>query len=192
MKVAFVHIPKTGGASVQTWLTQNRINNQKIGHLTLNERRGKNLPTEYDKSFTIVRNTYSRMLSLYNWGKHKIPKSIWRAKKKNNTEILENYYYPQQKAWDKGIVYYIDYCVDHQLRNVKNQLDFIEDVDMLLSYENLEEEFKQIQTLVNCNVPLTQRIHTYKDKTITNYSTEYIKCIQRHFANDIDYFKYKV
>jgi len=190
MKIAFVHIPKTAGASVQAWLKQNKIHHQQIGHLTLAERIERNRPTKYDTSFTIVRNTYSRMLSLYNWGKHKIPKSIWRAKKQNKIDMLENYYYPLQQAWEKGIVYYIDYCVANKLRNVKCQTDFIEGVDIILRYESLEKDFMQIQTLVNCNEPLTQQIHNYKEKTITEYSTEYIRCIKKHFHKDLDYFEY--
>ena len=190
MKVAFVHIPKTAGASVQAWLKQNRIHHQPIGHLTLDEREKRHLPTKYDISFTIVRNTYSRMLSLYNWGKHKIPKSIWRAKKQNKTDMLENYFYPMQRAWEKGIVYYIDYCIANELRNVKCQTDFIQDVNIILKYESLQQDFLTIQNLVNCREPLSQQVHNYKNKTVNEYSTEYIRCIKKHFNKDLDYFGY--
>lgn len=190
MKLAFVHIPKTAGASITKWFRTNNLPFQPIEHLTLQERKDRDPYLNYDKSFTVVRNTYSRMLSLYNFGKYKIPKSIWRANKTNNIDMINNYYKPLQDAWNKGIVYYIDYCVANKLRNVKCQTDFIDGVDIILQYESLEQNFVQVQKLVNCYIPLTQQIHSYKNKTVMEYSTEYKKCIQKHFQKDLELFNY--
>lgn len=190
MRLALVHIPKTAGASIAKWFQTNKIIYQPAVHLTLQECKDVDTSFECDKSFTVVRNTYSRMLSLYNFGKYKIPKSIWRARKANDFDLINNYYNPMQAAWDKGIVYYIDYAVDNNLRSVMCQTKFIEDVEILLKFENLNNEFTKVQELVNCNAPLTQQLHKYKEKTVTEYSEDYINCIKRHFQKDLDFFKY--
>ena len=56
-------------------------------------------------------------------------------------DLINNYYNPMQAAWDKGIVYYIDYAVDNNLRSVMCQTKFIEDVEILLKFDRVYHRF---------------------------------------------------
>jgi len=75
MKIAFVHIPKTGGASVYRWWYKNLRNSNfqfvRNGHEFIG-----NIKEDYDKSFTITRNTWNRLISLYVFQEQKCYQKI--------------------------------------------------------------------------------------------------------------------
>ena len=73
MKIGFVHIPKSAGESITRWAWENHANIfVEIGHNSLSEYR----KLHYDKTFAIPRNTYRRILSLYNWADYKYTKIL--------------------------------------------------------------------------------------------------------------------
>lgn len=190
-KIAFIHIPKTAGASITRWARDNLKQNEyrTLGHKTLSEYLEKYPDFDYETSVTVVRNTYDRMISLYNFKKSKLLTDKKEAEKKELSEKQKEVDF-EREAWKKGIVYYIDYCVDQQNRGTFSQLYFIHNVDKLLYYENLNEDFKFIQGQLDCFSPLTQKRHLNLDKTITKVSDDYIRCIKRNFQDELEYFGY--
>lgn len=74
-KIVFIHIPKTGGTSVETMLNLNELKSlkkvcpspQHMTGLSLRKRIGTQLWKRCFR-FTIVRNPYTRILSEFNWG----------------------------------------------------------------------------------------------------------------------------
>ena len=162
-KITFVHIPKSAGASINSWAKTNHIDNfVSIGHKSINEYKTIYPDWTYDTSVAIPRNTYTRMLSLYNFARHKTLKNLRQAKQGkrivNKKRLLESL-----SAWDKGITYYLDYILEYSFSH-HNQLKYIENVDLLIPYENLKNDFSKIQKLTDCQEPLIQKIHSYKDK----------------------------
>lgn len=190
-KIAFVHIPKSAGASIRSWANTNHLDNfVSIGHNSLKEYKDNDLDWTYDTSIAIPRNTYSRMISLYNFAKYKTLKNLEQAKRGkrvvNEVQLRESL-----TAWEKGITYFLDYILEYSFSH-HNQMKYIKDVDILIRYENLQTDFYKIQELTNCNAPLVQHIHNYKDKKyVTSLSSDYIKCIKRHFKEELEYFNYK-
>jgi len=77
-KCIFIHIPKTGGTSVEQFIRdqdRNDIqylgvrNNRSMHHMTASQLKLELLPTQYNSyyRFSIVRNPYDRLLSEYYW-----------------------------------------------------------------------------------------------------------------------------
>lgn len=193
-KIVFVHIPKSAGGSIVKWVKQNNVENfVNAAHRSLLEFKKFQPTVGIYKSFTITRNTYYRMLSLYNFSKNKHYKKLKQVKvgKRSLPQDSITHTHKSIKAWDKGIVYYLDFILDHNFTH-HDQLKYIQDVDLIISYENLKNEFNKIQQLTTCYEPLTQQVHAYKEKAVTDMSLEYVKCIKRHFAEELDYFQYTV
>lgn len=182
MKVAFVHIPKTGGASIYRWWHLNFkdsdfqiIRNQ---HLFLNS-----ITEPYDTSFTITRNTYDKLISLYVFQKFKCHQKI---RKGYNVSWYENIL----NIWNKGIIYYLKYSLENNFNGVTSQLDYIDGVEHIFSTENLKNDFKKIQKWANTNVPLTIDVHVQSYNKRDFMTPEYIKFVETHFSKEIEYFNY--
>ena len=187
MKIGFVHIPKSAGGSIIRWAWENHANIfVQIGHHSLSEYNKHH----YEITFAIPRNTYRRILSLYNWADYKYTKTL-----KKNSETSEKYKMAkrQQKYWRRGIVPFCDYIFENpEVRSHHDQLEYIKGVDLLLPYESLAEDFYKIQELFNSTVPLTYTEHSRTSNLhVSELSTDFVKCIKRHFAEELDYFEYE-
>jgi len=60
----------------------------------------------------------------------------------------------------------------------------------VLEQENLKTQFKQIQTLANCFVPLPTDIHKMKYNYEDFCTNEYISFIEKNFEKEIELFNY--
>ena len=98
----------------------------------------------------------------------------------------------QQKYWRLGIVPFCDYVFENpEVRSHHDQLKYIKGVDLLVSYESLAEDFYKIQELFNSTVPLNYTVHSRTSNLyVSELSTDFVKCINRHFAEELDYFEY--
>ena len=165
-KLIFIHIPKTGGGSIEKTLkiygTENNgdlkpnlnilygiSNNKVLQHLTLQEilEITKNKFNDY-KIFTFVRNPYDRIVSEYLWrsqayGLRKVEFKEFLnedviTKKNNINKHLKNFY-KDEKLIPFLDVHYID------------QIDFLKienkiKVDHIGKFENINNDFKKITT----------------------------------------------
>ncbi len=174
-KIIFVHIPKTGGSSIERALGIYGVNNsgnnlqvnedilfgQGLQHLTMSKillRMGHDICDRYFK-FAFVRNPWDRALSAYRW----------------------------RRTWDKNFfkMSFAEFVKDELSNNLKNsshyrpQIEFIVDdpsfksdyvplVDYVGRFENLRGDFQQVVErcqlgdieLSNINKsPLLQRAH---------------------------------
>lgn len=193
----FVHIPKTAGESIKRWLSDNSINfnsDPELLHKSLDEIKNfyveKDGKINYRFSFTVVRNTYDRMISLYEWTKYKRTRKFFKDIKRGNPpnptdkkliEVLE-----------KGIVYFLNFLKDNPFDNytLRSQVDWIKDVDIILRTENITEEFGIIQNKLNCHSPLTQKLHVLDYDPSIYYSDNFLKFVETNFQDELDYFKY--
>lgn len=187
MKVGFVHIPKSAGASINRWGWENHANVfVEIGHNSLAEYH----KLHYDTTFAVPRNTYRRILSLYNWAIYKTTKILKTGQVKSEEYKIAR---RQQKYWHKGIELYCDYIFENVVvRDHHDQLKYIKGVDLLVPYESLAEDFYKIQELFNSDMPLVYTEHSRTSNTnLSELSTGFVNCIKRHFAEELDYFEYQ-
>lgn len=177
-KLTFVHIPKNGGSSVVQWLRENFTTDIIKNHPSLSM-----IKTEWDvhRSFAIVRNPWARIVSAYfylqQYGFY------WEH---NNITSAEDF-----PSFD-SFVHNMDYDLN-SWNNIKtNQHEWLthEDNTIILRAETLNEDFKQIQDLLNCHIPLpfinTSEHKDYKDY----YNINQVEHIRKVFQKDIDMFGY--
>ena len=187
---AFVHIPRTAGGSIKLWAQQNNIPLTVFGHYTAIQLKEI---TTWNQCFTVTRNTYSRLISLYLFSKPKAEKNIRLVRKyvEISKQVLENH--------SKVIEYFTKWYVT-EIPTFYNQLEYIKGVDILLSFENLIQDFTKIQSIIGCQAPLVQSKHKKYTKKFHAPSvtpkelltTGYINTIKYLFAEELDYFDYTV
>lgn len=175
--LTFVHIPKNGGSSVVEWLIENFETETKQGHPSLTMMREW---WDIKRTFAIVRNPWSRIVSSYFYLKQY--GFYW---KDNNINSIEEF-----PSWN-DFVMKLDYDTKSWNNITTNQVEWIDGgVDYILRMENLNEEFKLIQDLLNCHVPLLTLNTSDHDDYRKYYTDDQIKHVARVFEKDIDTFKY--
>lgn len=172
LNITFFHLPKNAGTSIADWLTDN-VNGEEYFHDFRHERpaRLKPLFGDFGWSFCCARNPWDRTVSWYHFFK----------KQGKITVTFEEYMNCLIKG-DESIKY---------IRNLNEQLLIVNEVDYVLRYENLVEDFKVVQDKVNCHVPL---IHVNKSQRTkyTDYYTkdEYINWISEQCSDEIEHLNY--
>ena len=148
-KLTFIHVPKTGGTSI-TRLIQSKYQHEFSGrtHDTWND-----LPDHWrDNVFAVVRNPYSRVVSLWTFAKKVLMKKLDK-----DPEFIQ----PQLDVLDLGFKHFVFECQEtlwrktreHQSDGLfwtqKTQLNKLPG-DLagitLLRMENLQEQFSALMT----------------------------------------------
>lgn len=194
--IIFVHVPKTGGTSIAEWLTTNC--NGKKGrrvHHPLSE-----LKKEFNKdafSFTVVRNPWDRLLSYYVYIKKTTENRLndallGKLKKSNKLKKTPAYLSETLELLNKGFEYFIknDWVWTRTNMSISHQTDIAEGVDLILKFENLTEDFKKIQTIMNCYLPLPYKNITTHSHYSTYYNQEMIDIISDKFKDEIIRYNY--
>ena len=170
----FIHIPKNAGTSFILELCENNVS-----HKTITEYDKK----LWDKTVAIVRNPYTRLISLYNYAK--LEKSYWHSLD-NSTEygIHVLYNYCNSHTFEEFIV---DLCANNKFEDSYNNYYSFEDVvhvapqhhwiltpekkivSKILRFENLNEDIKNILNidikLKKINQSTENYDNYYNDKT---------------------------
>lgn len=168
----FVHIPKTGGTSVEVAL-QGRGEKESIKHRTALQY--CDIWDDYFK-FTIVRNPWDLMVSWWKWRTRHKQLSFPDFIKKQKDLIPGNVYFKP------GLT-----CFDFISDGDGNIL-----VDKICRFENLQGDFDDVCEAIG--VPQQKLPHTNKTKR-THYSDYYDDEIRElvadKFKKDIEYFNYE-
>ena len=184
-KFVFIHIPKTGGTTLEAYLLgiegverPNSLNdlskeNKKKYHLDHIKSQPHAFFSEIDSkirknyfSFTFVRNPFDRVVSEYNWD----PQF-------RNVTFLN--FLQRQHKWQK--------------RHSNSQLEFIdENINFIGRFENFQEDFNTVCDKIG--IPKQKLPH--KNKSKHKHYTEYYddetrQRVAEKYAKDIEYFNYK-
>lgn len=189
-KVIFVHTPKAAGGSIHQWLKKyHEQYNFKYAtaHKFLDVLR-EELPNE-DFSFSCIRNTYNRMISLYVFSRHKLFFKLRKSYQRNNQEAITQYE-QQTKELDKGIASWLEYAHENLPPVTTPLKEWVEGVDIILNQENLNEEFKIIQEKLNCFEPLETIHHRMDYDPKDFYSAEFKKVVENLYGDEIEKYKY--
>lgn len=204
-KYLFVHINKSGGGVVTSNFSKN--GNVKITgkHRSLKDmlkiaKEKHNIDRDKLFIFTIVRNPYERMLSMYlfytlDHNGNNSPEFF-----SGNSEIDNDFNkwieYIYSDNFDRNRkhsgVNIFKYCFSNQLNWLKDDNENLIEIDKILRHEKNEydELFKNILKLSKYD---TKKIlHPTKHEHYSEYYNDTsIRLVTKHYEEDIEYFKYK-
>lgn len=192
----FVHVPKTGGTSIAKWLVTNcnGVKGRRV-HSPLNS-----LKTEFNQdafSFAVVRNPWDRMLSYYFYikasTKNRLEDSLaGRLKKSHKLKKSPEHLTKTLEFLNKGFDYFIKNDQLWQMTNmsIAHQTDIAKDVDLILKFENLKEDFIQIQHKLDCFADLPHTNNTKHNHYSTYYTQETIDMVAKKFKDEITKYGY--
>lgn len=147
--IHFVHIPKTGGTSIEKWFSEkypSLLLNGKLEGVpsTLQHLDAKQYTKLFgdwpDFEFTVVRNPYDRLISAYRWrysraakaGSYVPPFKLWLLFKMRvslrDPRIDDNFYLPQVEFLrDKTLVYKFENGLDAVMGDFRERLSLRDD-----------------------------------------------------------------
>lgn len=201
-KYLFVHINKSGGAIITKNMELNgniKINgcHRSLKNMLQIAENNFSLKKENLYIFTIVRNPWDRMLSMYLF----YHKNNFNSPEffSGNSDIDNNFNswikYIYSKSFDRnkkhGDVNIYKYCFSNQLNWIKDDNENIININKILKFENneLKDFFENELKLKKYNIE--KKIHpTNHEHYSKYYNKESIELVRTHYQEDIDYFSY--
>jgi len=197
-KLTFIHLPKNAGTSISQWIEQNtnyQYDGQRHQHISA-------LPSEWqDNMFCVVRNPYQRAVSWYFFVQQMLDKKI---KRKTNSSFIEPQLEILSEGFEQFVSVYFDYVFSkskfRQASHVMTlksiaQSNFVGDnfKGIAIRYENIHKDWKIIQEIVGCHVPLpvtniTNYVNTFRWKKLYNENS--YRAVSKLFEKDIKQFGY--
>lgn len=183
-KCIFVHIPRTGGTSIEKQLNPSLRDGVKSGHskhMTAKQIYSLH-PDAWDKyfKFSFVRNPWDRMVSMYYQGFYnnpKIPTRYYGHKSGHSLEEFIEWWKPTK--WEKLLqVEYFDH----------SEMDFIG------RFERRSRDLTYISDQIGLDLTSSIKLRPSRGrpKDYTKlYTRQAIKTVENRFAEDIEAFGYK-
>lgn len=202
--LTFVHIPKTAGSSVSNWL-KTYTNSSDFLPKTWNSKHW-----QYDKValhmkrarldpglvVVVVRNPWDRLLSMWSYfygnrnehGKFKNPPINYGSPKKLKG-LVEGFSGRKQYH----AMSFREFVLESDWSAARYaQTEFFPENALILRYENLAQDFKQIQDMFDArNHPLPWINASQHDPYTSMYDEEMIEEVRRRASADIDFLGYE-
>jgi|APGre2960657423_1045063.scaffolds.fasta_scaffold43219_3 hypothetical protein len=177
--ITFIHIPKTAGVSINRYLRlQNEITYISNAHAFSSE-----IENPAPITFTVVRNPWDRVVSMYVFIKLHIPQIIF-------IQLYTPVLIP--KDFNDFVLNIMKISNFGGKKISTPQVRWIEPgVTHLLRFENLEKDFKTIQDIFQCYEPLGMLNKIEHDHYRTYYNDETQQVIAEMFKEDIEAFGYE-
>ncbi|MDJ0729444.1 MAG: sulfotransferase family 2 domain-containing protein [Crocosphaera sp.] len=208
----FVHIPKTGGTSIQSllmkysedrivykdksnpnnsfWLFNDQLSLKK--HSKLKEYKNKIDYDTYKKMFrfAVIRNPWDMMISWYfsphsgrtQWDRDKFIKLLYSVPRPRNFLLLPSL---KTRILEK---IYENLKIPDSLYNIK--LD--RDIDYLIKFENLESDWNKVCKLIGITPETLPKKHKSKRLHYSHYYDDELKeLVANKFVLEIKYMGYK-
>lgn len=184
--LTFVHIPKNAGTAIVKWFRENKTfflaDPIFFGHHESLPMLKKTFPT--NKTFAIVRNPWDRLVSFYTFARD--GQTAWCVNFRKANNLVDEF--PSFNQWLNNLE---KYETLHWFKTTTNQVDWIPDgVTHLLRQENLNEDFKKIQEIVDFHIDLDIVNRTFHDTYRDCFNDHQKQKVAKLFEKDIDTFGY--
>tara|TARA_B100000674_G_C37584777_1_gene798010 strand:- start:70 stop:699 length:630 start_codon:yes stop_codon:yes gene_type:complete len=202
-KILFVHINKSCGGVIVENFYKNGLNEITECHRTLKSMlkivEKKNIDKNKLFIFTIVRNPWARMLSMYLW--YRKGYYFYVPQFYSNDESIDNDFnkwieYIYSDKFDRtkelyGGLNIYKYCFCNQLDWMKDNNKLIDNINMY-KIEDLDLEHFFTNVLNLHNYDFKTPVHPTKHSHYRNYYNDTTReLVRKHYQEDIKYFKYK-
>jgi hypothetical protein len=197
----FIHIPKTGGNSITSWLKENTTAKvtKRNQHATIQEvldgkhSLGPMNIKDLGWKFCVVRNPWDYIVSWYTFEimlcKLYIEKiktdPTWThpTKKKYNLKLQES---KLKKLESQGFNGFVNET------QKKLQYSWAKDCDYIIRLENMNEDFKEVQSRLNCFVQLPVKNKTTNRTVYQDYYNSKLKdIVYQKYKTDINKYGYE-
>lgn len=183
--LTFIHIPKTGGTSIITWIKENFEYQKKCGkHCTIDKFILEfKEPTHY---FTVVRNPYHRLLSWYFYQ----GKMLDYRRQKNKPRPTD---YKVQSLFDLGFNRSFaespNALFDKTILTPQTEF-FNKNITFILKQETLNQDFVKVQKFTNTFTELDKINISSNKNNIKILNSQAKEKINSDFRKDFDYLGY--
>lgn len=177
--VLFIHIPRTGGTSIEKQLFCN--NNHGAKHWNLSKWKAKLSKEELTSlfKFSFVRNPWDIMISKY------VSSYYNKSKGFGNIGFSSN----------KSLKYFLTLYKRAKNERGDTFFDFFDptQLDFIGKYETRKTDLEFISQKINFNISpdVTCRRHPNKNHYTTYYDEETIEMVRQKYIREIEYFGYK-
>lgn len=196
--LTFIHLPKNAGTSISQWIEQNtnyEYDGQRHQHIS-------GLPLDWqDNTFCVVRNPYQRAVSWYYFVQQMLDKKLIRTE---NLSFIQPQLEILQEGFEKFVSVYFNYVFSKsKFRNASHvmtlksiaQTNFVGDdyQGIVIKYENIHQDWKIVQDIVGCHIPLpVTNITNYGNTSNWKklYTSESKRAVSRLYQKDIELFGY--
>jgi hypothetical protein len=194
-KFIFIHIPKTGGTSIEKVF--NRQMKRHCKHLTMSDYENE-LKSDIEKYFifSVIRNPWDRILSYYFWRKWGGGRLSSEGKsfkswidlivKVDKSQMQESNNYCDNESQCRNFMM----AIDSQFNSLT--IDGELTIDYLIRFENFQDDFN----IVCDKIGITRQKLPHKNKKKHKHYTEYYddetkQIVAKKYAKDIEYFNYE-
>ena len=199
-KYLFVHINKSGGGTI----TNNMKNNGETKitgiHRTLHDmldiaKTKHNLDINSIFTFTMVRNPFDRMLSMYLYYKKHNSKEFFSGNSHIDNDFNNWIEYIYSDGFDRtrkhGGVNVFNHCFCNQLNWLKDPVGKLIEINKILKYENNEYDHLYANILKLSKYDSSTMVHPTNHSHYSQYYTKKsIELVSKHYQEDLDYFDY--
>lgn len=185
----FIHIPKTGGNSVMSWMDANFTTRKTKGKQHGYAFQAEQMFGDLGTKFCIVRNPWDWCVSWYHFRLKMAEQYIQAITKHPNRYIGKR---GDLQRW-QDLKSYLDLGFENWVTNVnrKPQSKWAHECDIVLKLENINEDFKIIQEKLDCFEPI-EKLNTSNRKTDYKeyYTDTTINIVAEKYKQDIENFNY--
>lgn len=179
-RITFIHNPKTAGTSISQWLDDNFNTVEGRKHGSWKE--AQEFFPHSVFTFGVVRNPWERVASWYKFVGEG-PFDQW---------LIQRLMYGDNNIPSVGMTFkpYIGWA--RQWYNLGTpQSDWLGDnINLTIRYERLEDDFTEVQRILDCDKPLpqlnTSNLTNYKDL----YTLDLVELVKEYYLKDIIRYGY--
>lgn len=175
-KITFIHNPKTAGTSISQWLDENFITLQGRKHGHIKEVEEYFPDTEF--TFGVVRNPWSRLVSWYKFAGH--GSGSFESWFLNRLDTHQTLGFSNDIMWARQW---------YKLTTL--QSDWFGNDTYVIRFEQINDDFKKIQIMLDCDRPLTVTNATNKDDYVDYYNQDLVDLVRDIYLKDIIKFGYE-
>jgi hypothetical protein len=178
-KAVFIHIPKTGGTSIESALGHNRTEHRTATYLM---KRHGTIWNDYF-TFSVIRNPWDRMVSIYFYYKlNNEPANVGIKKDMSPTflHFIHEFKNKKRKWFQPFYVPQSDWLCDGEKLLI----------DHVCRFENFNEDVSAVLKKIGVKRNLPHKRKSKHDNYKTYYDVETIEIVRDIFEKDIKLFNY--